>query len=253
MRVKLKFVLALSALVLCRAALFARRAGPLTVSRQGGFLECSVENAPLEITRKGGFDIVKSPGCSGSFTPGALELPVRHFFVALGRAAVSSFELISVEREILPGRFKPRELGLPTPVSAGPGKGSGAARGAPPAAKEPELLALNSIQERGGEYFAAFSLRAAEYDYSSGRLTRIKKVVFRIELEGEAGAGDSRSSTDGRFVSSFAAGYDRRPSAMPSATDGYLLITNDALMPYFQPLIESHSSKFNCSTITVAE
>ena len=225
----------------------------MTVSRQGGFLECSVENAPLEITRKGGFDIVKSPGCSGSFTPGALELPVRHFFVALGRAAVSSFELISVEREILPGRFKPRELGLPTPVSAGPGKGSGAARGAPPAAKEPELLALNSIQERGGEYFAAFSLRAAEYDYSSGRLTRIKKVVFRIELEGEAGAGDSRSSTDGRFVSSFAAGYDRRPSAMPSATDGYLLITNDALMPYFQPLIESHSSKFNCSTITVAE
>lgn len=252
MREKFKFVLAPLCVALCLETLFAA----VSVNNLGsGVLECSVETSALEITRRGDFDIVKSPGCSGSFSRGEAALPVRNFFVALGRAgAVPSFEIISVERSPIAGSFKLREVGLPRPMSAGASKALPRSSGVPASLPgESELLKLNSVQERAGAHFAAFSLKAAEYDPPSGKLTHIKKVVFRINLAGEVHGTDAVSSSDRRFVSSFAPGSDRIAAALPSAPEGYLLITNNTLMPSFQELLESHSSNFNCSTITVAE
>ncbi|MBA3052627.1 MAG: hypothetical protein FP827_06040 [Candidatus Omnitrophica bacterium] len=252
MREKFQFVLAL----LCAAVCFDNAFAAVSVkSLGGGVLECSVETAALEITRRGDFDIVKSRGCSGTFSRGSAALPVRNFFVALGRArAVPSFEIISVERAPVAGSFKLREVGLPRPMSAGASKALPRSSGVPASLPgESELLKLNSVQERGGAHFAAFSLKAAEYDPPSGKLTHIKKVVFRINLAGEVHGTDAVSSSDRRFVSSFAPGSDRIAAALPSAPEGYLLITNNTLMPSFQALLESHSSNFNCSTITVAE
>ncbi len=259
----IKFILALSCAALCfetarPGALSAFAAGVSVQNTGGGILECSVENAPLEITRAGGFDLVRSPGCAESFTRGEAALPVRHFFVALGgAAAVSSVEIVSVEKAPLAGVFKVRAVGLPRPISAGASKsvrhGGLSATAASASTARSELLKLNSVQERGGSYFAAFTLKAAEYDVSAGKLTHIKKVVFRIKLEGGVSAAPGASTSgDRRFVSSFAAA-ERTFPAVPAAPAGYLLITNDALMASFQPLLDSHSSVFNCSTITLAD
>ena len=251
---KFKFVLALLLAALCFEKLFAARVSVQRLS--GSVLECSAENAPLTIKREGGFDIVKSPGCAETFTQGEAALPVRNFFVALGGASgIADIEVVSVEKTPLAGVFKVRAVGPPIPMSAGSAKNAGSGtRSAAASSSRDELLKLNSVQERGGNYFAVFTLKAAEYDASAGKLTHIKKVVFRIKPEGDVqGAAIPPTAADRRLVSSFASSADRTFSAVPSATDGYLLISNDALMPSFQPLLDSHSSDFNCSTITVAE
>jgi len=251
---KFKFVLALLLAALCFEKLLA--AG-VSVQRLGGsVLECSAENAPLEIKREGGFDIVKSPGCAETFTQGEAVLPVRNFFVALGGASgISDIEVVSVEKTPLAGVFKVRPAGPPIPMSAGSAKNAGSGtRSAGASSSRDKLLKLNSVQQRGSDYFAVFTLKAAEYDASSGKLTHIKKVVFRIKPEGDVqGAAILPTAADQRLVSSFASSADRTFSAVPSVTDGYLLISNDALMPSFQPLLDSHSADFDCSTITVAE
>ncbi|MEA2081404.1 MAG: C25 family cysteine peptidase [Elusimicrobiota bacterium] len=249
MREKFKFVLALLCAVVCFDTVFA---GVSVQNIGGGVLECSVDNAVLEIKRVGAFDIVSSPGCAESFRTGEAALPVRNFFISLGGiSSVSSFEIVSVERVVLSGVYNVRAVGLPRPMSAGPAKSPSSA--AAVSSSGGEVLRLNSVQERGADHFASFSLKAAEYD-SSGKLTHIKKVVFRIKLEGDVqGAAIPSTAADRRLVSSFAASPARTFSAMPSAPEGYLLITKDALMSSFQGLLDSHAVNFSTFSITIAD
>lgn len=232
-------------------------------------LECSVINGLLDITQRNGKDVVGCDGNMSSSVIGEASLPFKNFFIDLGESSgVESLEIMSVQRELIPGRFNiaklqpPRTLSLKGPVGAATSNKIG--RTTPTGVKrlgrfasssDSRVVKLNSLQRRGDRVFASMSVMSAEYEESSGKLYRISKVIFRLKIKpGKVlPISGTYSSSDRRFMSSLAV---KPPSmifsAVPAAPDGYLLITSSALISSFQSLLDAKTD-FNCVTRTIEE
>ncbi|PIU18234.1 MAG: hypothetical protein COT16_02845, partial [Elusimicrobia bacterium CG08_land_8_20_14_0_20_44_26] len=68
---------------------------------------CNVENPPLDIEKKYGFDFIKAAGCRTEHKQGFPRLPVKNILVALPcGAGVKEIKILELEKELLEGSFK---------------------------------------------------------------------------------------------------------------------------------------------------
>ncbi|MBN1827467.1 MAG: choice-of-anchor J domain-containing protein [Candidatus Eisenbacteria bacterium] len=230
--------------------------------------EIRFDRDALTIYGDGEYDRVVLRGTSLPFDPGAPELPVSPFHLALpGGAVVESVELTGAEWTLIPGRYTVRptqppavlsyeELGIDPPERAEPRQEIYASSEPWPA--EPILFSGDGYM--AGVHIAGFQIFPVRFRPDAGSIELCERatvrVVYRIENDGRRyePAGDRIERPMGRVVTELVAnprdldGMDLR-AIEPSLRlrDGesydYLLICPIAHAPYYEPLVEWKTRK----------
>jgi len=253
--------------------------GPSSVGAESIDHPVAFDRSDLVFSTFEGYDRVHLDGADLTFTPGEPELPVHLVHLALpGRAVVEAVTLVDAEWVPLPGQYRvaPVEqpfilssdlLGIPMPERVGPA----------PAVYESDAVYPPRPAEFTGDGFmagvhiAGIRVYPVRYSPLGGRLEFLERAVLRVTygLSAEGGRFRAVERLDGQGVRRRVAGLVGNPEALPGldlkvidplrpARDGesydYLVITNAALLPHFQDLVDWKSRKgLRVKTVTMEE
>ncbi|MFH1353243.1 MAG: C25 family cysteine peptidase [bacterium] len=236
---------AISVFVICPPA----RAQVAVKHSGNNALSCEVENSPLVLTEKDGFNFVNCNDCVTEFIVGKPRLPVRNFSVALPEGKeLDGFEIEKTEKIKLEGNYTISAVSPPRIISVR----QGGKRALSAAGSSGNVLRLNSVQRSGSMSAAFFSVPAASYDADRKELYWIKSVSFRIILKSAGIKSLKKSAANRKLLRSLVVNPEMvAPAAAPA--EMYLIITSEGLKNSFQNLADSKSSLFDCEIKTVED
>jgi len=220
----------------------------------GGELRQTMTFSPQDRSFKKqlGYDQVRMKGLSIAYKSGAPELPLASAAVSIpAEMEAISVKVISVEKKVIPGKYRIYPSQPPLPISSGPVEfvepdSAIYSSSQPYPGKIVELTGCGSL---GGYKLADLLVYPLQYLPTKGSLIFYTKIEFSLELVPSPSSLKVRARGEKaqRFYEQLVKDLVINPSELPfppgkappfSQSFEYLIVTSPSLRPAFQPLTD---------------